>query len=45
MEGDDLAALARKWRFRRADVAPVQLAPLLTLRAKGGLRLRAEARY
>jgi cytochrome P450 len=40
-----LAALARKWRFRRADTAPVQLAPLLTLRAKGGLRLRAEARY
>ena len=40
-----LAALARKWRFRRADAAPVQLAPLLTLRAKGGLRLRAEARY
>lgn len=40
-----LAALGRKWRFRRAETAPVQLAPLLTLRAKGGLRLRAEARY
>lgn len=39
-----LATLAQKWRFRRADAAPVVLAPLLTLRPKGGLRLRAEAR-
>lgn len=40
-----LAALGRRWRFRRADDSPVELAPLLTLRPKGGLRLRAEARY
>lgn len=39
-----LAALGRKWRFRRADDHPVELAPLLTLRPKGGLRLRAESR-
>jgi len=39
-----LAALGRKWRFRRADERPVELAPLLTLRPKGGLRLRAESR-
>ena len=39
-----LAALAQKWRFRRADSQPVELAPLLTLRPKGGLRLRAESR-
>lgn len=39
-----LAALARKWRFRRVDTNPVALAPLLTLRPKGGLRLVAEAR-
>jgi cytochrome P450 len=39
-----LAALGRKWRFRRADDRPVELAPLLTLRPKGGLRLRAESR-
>lgn len=39
-----LAALARKWRFRRDETTPVELAPLLTLRAKGGLRLRAESR-
>ena len=40
-----LASLARKWRFRPADESPVELAPLFTLRPKGGLRLRAEARY
>lgn len=40
-----LAALGRKWRFRRADDRPVELAPLLTLRPKGGLRLRAQARW
>lgn len=40
-----LAALARKWKFRRIDNKPVELAPLLTLRPKGGLKLRAEARY
>lgn len=40
-----LAALGRRWRFRRADDSPIELAPLLTLRPKGGLRLRAEARY
>lgn len=28
-----------------ADESPVELAPLFTLRPKGGLRLRAEARY
>ena len=39
-----LAALGRKWRFRRADERPVELAPLLTLRPKGGLLLRTEAR-
>jgi len=39
-----LAALGRKWRFRRADDRSVELAPLLTLRPKGGLRLRAESR-
>ena len=40
-----LAAIARKWRFRPVSSEPVKLAPLLTLRPKGGLRLRAEARY
>ncbi len=40
-----LAAIAQKWRFRRVETAPVELAPLLTLRPKNGLRLRAEARY
>jgi cytochrome P450 len=39
-----LATLAQKWRFRRADTAAVALAPMLTLRPKGGLRLRAESR-
>jgi len=39
-----LAALAQKWRFRRVDTEPVATAPLLTLRPKGGLRLRAESR-
>ncbi len=40
-----LAAIGRKWRFRPVSNEPVKLAPLLTLRPKGGLRLRAEARY
>jgi cytochrome P450 len=40
-----LAAIAQQWRFRRVETAPVELAPLLTLRPKNGLRLRAEARY
>jgi cytochrome P450 len=39
-----LAAVAQQWRFRRQDPSPVELAPLLTLRPKGGLRLRAERR-
>lgn len=40
-----LAALSRAWRFRRADAAPVQTSPMLTLRLKGGLKVRAEKRY
>jgi len=40
-----LAALAQTWRFRRVDDQPVELSPLLTLRPKGGLRMRAEARH
>jgi cytochrome P450 len=39
-----LATVAQQWRFRRDDPSPVPLAPLLTLRPKGGLRLRAERR-
>lgn len=40
-----LAALARAWRFRRADTTPIQTSPMLTLRLKGGLKVRAEKRY
>lgn len=40
-----LAAIAQKWRFLPSSAEPAQLAPLLTLRPKGGLRLRAEARH
>jgi cytochrome P450 len=40
-----LAALARAWRFRRADTTPVKTSPMLTLRLKGGLKVRAEKRY
>ncbi len=39
-----LATVAQQWRFRLQDSSPVELAPLLTLRPKGGLRLRAERR-
>lgn len=40
-----LAALARAWRFHRADATPVRTSPMLTLRLKGGLKVRAERRY
>jgi cytochrome P450 len=40
-----LAALSRAWRFRRADTTPVKTSPMLTLRLKGGLKVRAEKRY
>jgi cytochrome P450 len=39
-----LATIAQQWRFRLASSDPVALAPLITLRPKGGLRLRAESR-
>jgi cytochrome P450 len=39
-----LATLAQKWRFRSVPGHPVQLRPLITLRAKHGLKMIAEAR-
>jgi len=42
MEGSIiLAALARQWRFESVPGEAVELAPLITLRPRGGLRLRA----
>lgn len=39
-----LATLAQHWTFRSVSTDPVKMAPLLTLRPKGGLRMRAEQR-
>jgi cytochrome P450 len=39
-----LATLARKWRFLRDDPKPVEMNAMLTLRPKGGIRMRVESR-
>jgi len=39
-----VATLATGWRLRRADAAPVVLDAKVTLRPRGGLRMRVEAR-
>jgi cytochrome P450 len=39
-----LATLARRWQLRPVPGRPLQLAPLLTLRPRGGLWMRPEAR-
>ncbi|HSP34643.1 MAG TPA: cytochrome P450 [Thermoanaerobaculia bacterium] len=39
-----LAAIAQKWRFLRDDPRPVVPQPLITLRPKGGIAMRAERR-
>ena len=39
-----LAAIARRWRLRPAEDRPVVPAPSITLRPKGGIRMRLERR-
>ena len=39
-----LAAIAQRWRLRRASSEPVEPLPLITLRVKNGLRMIAERR-
>ena len=39
-----LATIARRWRFRTASDEPPGLQPVVTLRPRGGLRMRAERR-
>jgi cytochrome P450 len=40
-----MATLARRWRLARVDTAPVRLDPKVTLRPRGGLRMRVTARH
>jgi cytochrome P450 len=39
-----LATIARRWRFRTVADDPPELQPVVTLRPRGGLRMRAERR-
>lgn len=39
-----LATIARRWRFRSVSAGPPALQPVVTLRPRGGLRMRAERR-
>ena len=39
-----LATIAQKWKFRLAAGAPISLQPQLTLRARDGIKMRAERR-
>jgi len=39
-----LATIARRVRFDLASAAPVELDPLVTLRPKGGMHMRARVR-
>jgi cytochrome P450 len=39
-----LATIARRWRFRTVSDEPPGLQPVVTLRPKGGLRMRVERR-
>ena len=39
-----MATIAQRWRIRTVSQAPVLLEPLVTLRPKGGLRMRIESR-
>lgn len=39
-----LAAIAHGWRFEPADDAPLDLAPAMTLRPRGRIRLKMHRR-
>ena len=39
-----LAEIGRRWRFRLLSKTPVEPRPIITLRPKGGIRMRAEVR-
>jgi len=39
-----LATIGQKWKFRLAAGAPITLQPQLTLRARNGIKMRAERR-
>jgi hypothetical protein len=39
-----LATIGRKWKLRSVDDAVPEIEPRITLRPRGGLRMRAESR-